>query len=103
MPFFLSWGRKDGRQMAILGLLLFVEAVGDDDVDTEDAAGVDEDLGEDVEDAVVDLAGRGKEQCYEGEDNAEDEHRDGGVFFEFEFHTASIYDLIREQFTGIRV
>lgn len=79
-------GTKGWKTDGKLGLWLFVEAVGDDNVDAEDAAGVDEDLGEDVEDAVVDFAGRGEEQCYEGEDDAEDEHRYGGVFFESGFH-----------------
>ena len=72
--------------MAILGLLLFVEAVGNDDVDTEDAAGVDEDLGEDVEDAVVDFARREHQQGHEGEDDAEGEKDDGCPLFEVGFH-----------------
>ena len=48
----------------------------------EDGAAVDEDLGEDVEDAVVDFSGRWKHEGDESHDDATGEEDDGGQFFE---------------------
>ena len=52
----------------------------------KDTSAVDEDLGEDVEDRVVDFARRWHQQGNKGEDDAEGEKDDGCPFFEFRFH-----------------
>ena len=48
--------------------------------DAQHAAGVDQTLGEDPEDAVVNRAHRGQEQAHQGEGHAGGEQRDGGDF-----------------------
>lgn len=48
--------------------------------DAQHAAGIDQALGEDPEDAVVNRAHRGQEQAHQGEGHAGDEQRDGGDF-----------------------
>ena len=48
--------------------------------DAQHAAGIDQTLGEDPEDAVVNRAHRGQEQAHQGEGHAGGEQRDGGDF-----------------------
>ncbi len=48
--------------------------------DAQHAAGVDQTLGEDPEDAVVNRTHRGQEQAHQGEGHAGGEQRDGGDF-----------------------
>ena len=48
--------------------------------DAQYAAGIDQTLGEDPEDAVVNRAHRGQEQAHQGEGHAGGEQRDGGDF-----------------------
>ena len=59
-----------------------IQSFVDVTVDTKYRAAVDEDLGEDVEDAVVDFARREHQQGHEGEDDAEGEENDGGQFLD---------------------
>ena len=47
------------------------------------AAGVDQTLGEDPEDAVVNRPHRRQEQAHQGEGNAGDEQTDSGDFLQF--------------------
>ena len=63
-------------------LLLIPYPLGDVAVDTKDATAVDEDLGEDVEDRVVDFSGRWEHEGNECHDDATGEEDDGGQFFE---------------------
>ena len=51
--------------------------------DAQHAAGVDQALGEDPEDAVVNRAHRRQEQTHQGEGNAGDEQTDSGDFLQF--------------------
>ena len=48
--------------------------------DAQHAAGIDQTLGEDPEDAVVNRAHRGQEQAHQGKGHAGGEQRDGGDF-----------------------
>ena len=52
----------------------------------KDTSAVDEDLGEDVEDTVVDFAGWWEHEGDECHDDATGEKDDGCPFFEFRFH-----------------
>ncbi len=47
-------------------------------IDTEDGTAIDKNLGEDVEDTVMDFTWRRHQQSNEGEDDAKDEEHDGG-------------------------
>ena len=71
------------RFVIYVAVLDFLVDVG---INAEDGAAVDEDLGEDVEDAVVDFAGRWHQQGNKGEDDAEGEKDDGCPFLKFWFH-----------------
>ena len=52
-------------------------------IDAEDGATVNEDLCKDVEDTVVNLAGRRHQQCRECHDDAREEQGQGGPFLWF--------------------
>lgn len=67
-------------------VVIFLYFLRDVTVYTKDTSAVDEDLGEDVEDRVVDFARRWHQQGNKGEDDAEGEKYDGCPFFEFRFH-----------------
>ena len=67
-------------------VVIFLDFLRDVTVYAKDASAVDEDLGEDVEDRVVDFARRWHQQGNKGEDDAEGEKDDGCPFFEFRFH-----------------
>ena len=67
-------------------VVIFLYFLRDVTVYTKDTSAVDEDLGEDVEDRVVDFARRWHQQGNKGEDDAEGEKDDGCPFFEFRFH-----------------
>ena len=55
-------------------------------INAEDGAAVDKNLGEDVEDAVVDFAGRWKHEGDECHDDTTGEKDDSCPLFEFGFH-----------------
>ena len=57
----------------------------------KDTSAVDEDLGEDVEDSVVDFSGRWEHEGDEGHDDATGEEDDGGPLFEFRVHDFLAY------------
>ena len=67
-------------------VVIFLYFLRDVTVYAKDTSAVDEDLGEDVEDRVVDFAGRWHQQGNKSEDDAEGEEDDGSPFFEFRFH-----------------
>lgn len=67
-------------------VVVFLDFLRDVTVDAKDASAVDEDLGEDVEDAVVDFSGRWKHEGDECHDDATGEKDDSCPFFEFGFH-----------------
>ena len=66
--------------VAVLSLLVDVG------INAEDGAAIDQNLGEDVEDAVVDFSGRWHQQGNKGEGDAEGEKDDGCPFLKFGFH-----------------
>lgn len=68
--------------VAVLNLLVDVG------INAEDGAAIDQNLGEDVEDAVVDFAGRWKHEGDECHDDSTGEKDDGCPFFEFGFHVS---------------
>ena len=55
---------------------------------TKDTSAVDEDLGKDVEDAVVNFSGWWEHEGDECHDDATGEEGDGGPLFEFRFHVS---------------
>ena len=63
-------------------VVIFLDFLRDVTVYAKDASAVDEDLGEDVEDRVVDFARRWHQQGNKGEDDAEGEKDDGCPFFD---------------------
>ena len=67
-------------------VVIFLYFLRDVTVYAKDTSAVDEDLGEDEEDRVVDFAGRWHQQGNKGEDDAEGEKDDGSPLFEFRFH-----------------
>ena len=71
------------RFVVYVAILDFLVDVG---INAEDGAAVDEDLGEDVEDAVVDFARRWKHEGDECHDDSTGEKDDGCPLFEFWFH-----------------
>ena len=67
-------------------VVIFLYFLRDVTVYAKDTSAVDEDLGEDEEDRVVDFAGRWHQQGNKGEDDATGEKDDGCPLFEFRFH-----------------
>lgn len=72
-------------------VVIFLDFLRDVTVYAKDTSAVDKDLGEDVEDAVVDFAWRWEHEGDECHDDATGEKDDGGPLFEFWFHDFFAY------------
>ena len=67
-------------------VIIFLDFLRDVTVYSKDTSAVDEDLGKDVEDRVVDFAGRWEHEGDECHDDATGKEDDGSPLFEFRFH-----------------
>ena len=72
--------------LSLVIVVIFLYFLRNVTVYAKDTSAVDEDLGEDEEDRVVDFARRWHQQGNKGEDDAEGEKDDGCPLFEFRFH-----------------
>ena len=71
---------------SLLIIVIFLYFLRNVTVYAKDTSAVDEDLGEDEEDRVVDFARRWEHEGDECHDDATGEKDDGSPFFEFRFH-----------------
>ena len=67
-------------------VVIFLDFLRDVTIYSKDTSAVDEDLGKDVEDRVVDFAGRWEHKGDECHDDATGKEDDGSPLFEFRFH-----------------